>query len=427
MSLSVKIKGDATGFHRAAHSVKSSIKSIGVGAMKMGAAIGAAGIAGVAAVGALGVKLALMGEELATAEDRIKNINKQMGLFGSESDNVSKRMIALAKATSVNIGVDAKSIMMTQAKLATFAELAATADEAGGSFDRATQAALDMAAAGFGDAESNAVQLGKALQDPIKGITALARSGVTFTAQEKAKIAALVASNKMLEAQEMILKAVEKQVGGTAAATANGSDRMKAAFTLMLEEIGKPLASITAKLADLFVQIVPKIQAMMEKIAPTIRQIGGLLSDALSEAVAGDTEKLGRIGQYIGDVLVVGIKSALESAANGIFDFFGDNLKFTGLGVIVNGLRKAGVVDQQLEGFDTIFSRNSVDKFGQGGIAAGFDKLTSDNNGARMAAGREYLGNADPEWTKELLRLREETAKQTKALEEMNRNLVPSL
>jgi hypothetical protein len=42
-----------------------------------------------------------------------------------------------------------------------------------------------MAAAGFGTAESNATQLGKALQDPIKGITALNRAGITFTEDQK--------------------------------------------------------------------------------------------------------------------------------------------------------------------------------------------------------------------------------------------------
>jgi hypothetical protein len=47
----------------------------------------------------------------------------------------------------------------------------------GGNFDRATQAAIDMGAAGFGSAEQNAAQLGKALNDPITGLAALRRSG----------------------------------------------------------------------------------------------------------------------------------------------------------------------------------------------------------------------------------------------------------
>jgi hypothetical protein len=61
-------------------------------------------------------------------------------------------------------GVDTNSIKATQAKLLTFKELAATADELGGNFQRTTKAAIDLGAAGFGTAELNAVALGKALK-----------------------------------------------------------------------------------------------------------------------------------------------------------------------------------------------------------------------------------------------------------------------
>jgi hypothetical protein len=124
-----------------------------------------------------------------------------------------------------------------------------------GAFDRATKAAIDLAAAGFGDAESNAVQLGKALQDPIKGITALAKSGVTFTAQEKEKIKTLVESNKILEAQEIVLKAIETQVGGTAEATANDTDKLKVAFSQVSESIGLILVPILAGLTPILTTI----------------------------------------------------------------------------------------------------------------------------------------------------------------------------
>jgi phage-related protein len=67
---------------------------------------------------------------------------------------------------------------------------------------------------------------------------------VTFTAQEKEKIATLVESNKMLEAQEMVLAAIEKQVGGTAAATADDSKRMKEGFAQVSQAIGLTLLPI---------------------------------------------------------------------------------------------------------------------------------------------------------------------------------------
>ena len=108
-----------------------------------------------------------------------------------------------------------------------------------------------MASAGFGSAEQNAVQLGKALEDPIKGITALAKSGITFTASEKKKIEALVKSNKLLEAQDMILQAIEKQIGGTAKATANDTDKMKEGFRQFQQQLGSALLPVLAKITPL--------------------------------------------------------------------------------------------------------------------------------------------------------------------------------
>jgi hypothetical protein len=130
--------------------------------------------------------------------------------------------------------------------------LAKTADTTGGAFDRATLAAVDLAAAGFGEVETNAKQLGKALQDPIKGLTALRKAGVTFTKAEQDKIRALVESNRLLQAQELILSAIETQVGGTAAATASATDRMSARFENLLETLSLALLPAVDELATAF-------------------------------------------------------------------------------------------------------------------------------------------------------------------------------
>jgi hypothetical protein len=174
-----------------------------------------------------------------------------MNLFGSQTDKVTDRLKEFAEANERSLAVDADIIKATQTKLFTFKNLAQTADEVGGAMDRATLAALDLAAAGFGEAEQNAVQLGKALQDPIKGITALARSGVTFTEQEKEKIKTLVETGKVLEAQDLILSAIETQVGGTAEATATGSAKMSLAFLAMQDALGEALMPVFEALVPL--------------------------------------------------------------------------------------------------------------------------------------------------------------------------------
>jgi hypothetical protein len=210
-------------------------------------AIKKAAIPAALAVGALaaaGKSALAAGEEVNSANNRILQINTAMGLFGSETQKVTDRINKLAEAQGVELGISNLTIKATQAKLLTFKNLAKSAKTVGGAFDRANKAALDMAAAGFGSAEGNAVQLGKALENPIKGIAALAKSGVTFTDQEKEKIKTLVESNKMLEAQEMVLAAIETQVGGTAKATADDTKRMQEGFAQFQQSLGLGLLPI---------------------------------------------------------------------------------------------------------------------------------------------------------------------------------------
>jgi hypothetical protein len=199
------------------------------------------------ALGALGgfmINAAKGAEEARIATAALDNVLDSMG-FGEATDRVS----AYAESLEKTIAVDADVIKRTQTKLATFSELTKTVDKAGGSFDRATKAALDMAAAGFGTAEGNAVQLGKALQNPVKGIAALAKSGIDFTDVEKEKIKVLVESGKELQAQDMILKAIEKQVGGTAEESASSFEKMKFAIAGVSDTFGDMMLPVIDALA----------------------------------------------------------------------------------------------------------------------------------------------------------------------------------
>jgi hypothetical protein len=205
-----------------------------------------------AALGAFGgfmLNAARGAEDARIANQKLGNVLDSMGFA-----TATNRVAAYAESLEKTIAVDADVIKATQTKLATFSNLTKTVNTAGGAFDRATKAALDMASAGFGTAEGNAVQLGKALQNPIKGIAALAKSGIDFTDQEKEKIRTLVESNKLLEAQDMILAAIEKQVGGTAEESASSFDKMKFALAGVADTFGDMLLPVIDALA-------PKLQA----------------------------------------------------------------------------------------------------------------------------------------------------------------------
>jgi hypothetical protein len=86
-----------------------------------------------------------------------------------------------------------------------------------------------------------AIQLGKALNDPVAGVGALSRVGVQFTKQQKEQIKTLVDSGHTLEAQKIILGELSKEFGGAAASYATPMSRLKTSAHELAVEAGKSL------------------------------------------------------------------------------------------------------------------------------------------------------------------------------------------
>jgi len=84
-------------------------------------------------------------------------------------------------------------------------------------FPRATLAIADMSAR-MGDLAGNSRLVGRALQDPVRGLTMLQRMGVTFSAAQQEQIKNFVETNQLAKAQGIILGELEKKFGGSAAA-----------------------------------------------------------------------------------------------------------------------------------------------------------------------------------------------------------------
>jgi len=269
-TLTLAYAANTSRFRKGNQEAESSLGKLGqsFGKFAKVAAVGALA-AGTAAL-ALGKKLFDAGEAAATANARIGSIAESMDLFGDEAGTVTSRLVDLANTQAKLTGVSRTTIKETSALLLTFRSVASSADDVGGVFDRAQQAALDLAAAGFGSATSNAQQLGKALEDPIKGLTALTRSGVTFTDAEKERIKVLVESGQVTEAQTLILEAIEKQVGGTAEATANASDKIKESFGVLVDEIALALAPTFEKLTDFTLRLIDRLQELWVIHGPRI-------------------------------------------------------------------------------------------------------------------------------------------------------------
>lgn len=121
-------------------------------------------------------------------------------------------------------------------------------------FPDATKTVLDMSQALGQDTKSSAIQLGKALNDPIQGITALQRVGVTFTDSQKKLIQSLVDSGNVAGAQKVILKELQREFGGSAEAAGKTLPGqliiLQQHFADIKQEIGDALMPILKQLVD---------------------------------------------------------------------------------------------------------------------------------------------------------------------------------
>lgn len=172
----------------------------------LGAAIAGAGFATVAGVKALDE----YNVSLKRVEATIKATGEGVGFTGEQLQRTAEEL-AIATLTSVD------AVQRAQAQLLTFNRVL------GAEFTKSIELSQDLAEAGFGTIESNAVLLGKALQDPIKGISALSRVGVTLSENQKELARNAAEVGDVFEAQRIVLAAVASQVEGVGAAVASGT------------------------------------------------------------------------------------------------------------------------------------------------------------------------------------------------------------
>jgi hypothetical protein len=185
--------------------------------------------------------LANMGAESRRADIQLRFMLENMQGISAATDATIKRMDVYAQKVSLATAVDDEQIKAVQKKLLMFKLIRNSADEMGGAFDRATSAAIDLAAGGFGDMEANAVKLGRMLQSPITSLTAMNKAGVVFTDTEKKKIILLAESGDLLAAQDEILKKVEGRVKGLAEESATPWEKMNTALGQIGDSIGDAL------------------------------------------------------------------------------------------------------------------------------------------------------------------------------------------
>ncbi len=223
-------------------------------ALKAGAVVGAAGVGLLTGFIAEGVKGAISYEVLA------KKTAAVIKSTGAAAGVTAKHVQEMAGELEAMSGVDEELIIQSQNVLMTFTGIKNVGKDK--IFDMATQSALDMSVALGTDMQGAAIQVGKALNDPIKGVTALSKVGVSFTAQQKEQIKTMVAAGDTMGAQKLILAELNKEFGGQAKAAgdtfAGSWARAQDALADTGREIGQSLLPTLTDLADWAAEKIPE-------------------------------------------------------------------------------------------------------------------------------------------------------------------------
>lgn len=173
--------------------------------------------------------------------------------------NVTAEEIAnLAEHISEYSAIDDEAIQEGENLLLTFKNIRNEVGQGNDIFDQSTKILTDMSVAMKTDVSSGAIQLGKALNDPLKGISALTRVGVTFSDEQKKVIERLVETGDTAGAQKIILEELKSEFGGSARAAGNVDPYGK--LRVKLENIGETIGG----------KVLPGLDAMAEGIINTL-------------------------------------------------------------------------------------------------------------------------------------------------------------
>ena len=331
----VAILGDARDFSRAVDSANRDAGRLdgafgrvagGAGRMAGAVALGAAGVA--VAGGAMAISFIQAAEESQQVTRQTDAVLRSMGATAwTTADQVARLSTTLSNQT----GIDDELIQSGQNVLLTFGEVQNRVGEGNDIFDRATRAALDMSTALGTDMSQASMQVGRALNDPIRGMTALRRSGIQFTAAQEDQIRALQEGGDMAGAQAVMLAELERQFGGSAEAQSTASQRMSTMWGNLQEELGAKLLPTFEKITawmgehlpgiiDSAVGFIDRFGDGVSRVVAWVQEVWPQVQQAFSDFIEWATPKFEQFVGFIqgawatfGDDIIQYAKEAWEN------------------------------------------------------------------------------------------------------------------
>jgi hypothetical protein len=308
----------ASGFQNAL----GGLANVGAAVVKGLAVAGAA----TAAFGALSLKEYTKSEDAVTQlQAALTSTHEAAGLY---IDDLIDQAAALQKVTKFSD----EQVESAQALLLTFTNIK------GVTFQKTTQTVLDMATALKMDATGAAQILGKALNAPTEGLSALSRIGIRFSDSQQTMIANFEKTGQTAKAQDVILQELNKRFGGSAVAagsTLSGQlARLKNIWSDLMENIGMHLANTIKPMIDVFLAWIDSMGGawgIYDKINTAVMNLGAQIATFLTPAIKALKEAWDFLKPSI-DLLWANIQVNLIPALRNLWENFIKPL-LPGLGV----------------------------------------------------------------------------------------------
>lgn len=202
-------------------------------------------------------------------------------------------------------------------------------------YERVATAAADMGTKLGTAPQAAALQLAKALEDPAKQVTALARSGTVFTEQQKEQIRVMQESGDLLGAQNIILSEIEKQYGGAAEAAgsagfAGALDSAGEAWRDFLEVLGQSSESGAVAFLNAISDGLNFIVANFDVIGPAAQALYGVIVEPFKALYEGIQAVIGPVDnfreQFRGTVAIITklVTDITNNVLRPVFKFIGE-------------------------------------------------------------------------------------------------------
>lgn len=310
--LLIKIGADSYEFQQRAKQAERGLDGLSKRLTSIGKEMSLKVTAPLAALGAVSLNLA---DIQAKAEAKVQQAIKSTG--GAAKLNFDQLKQYASQLQGKTIFGDEKILNESTAQLLTFTNIA------GENFKRTQAVALDLATVLDGDLKSASIQLGKALNDPVKNLTALSRAGIQFSKEQTDTIKNLAETNRLAEAQGLILEELERQYGGQAEAAAKVGlgtlQQLKNQWGDFMEQIGATLMPVVNKIAKALSGVIAALQTMNPRMRETIVVVAGIAAaigplafgiggiiKMLPMLGAGFTALLSPVGLIVAAVLALG-------------------------------------------------------------------------------------------------------------------------